>query len=245
MTSVDVTRLRHIVENPSLIRKIRVENGLSQRTLANIVNCSQGTIWALEAGYRKQVSINIAKKLIPLANSVGRLSADERIQFLSSQIAKRGRFTLENAKVFASRGGQKGAVITAARRKRTSQEQLIADFLQKENVAFMSQALVWGKARRFIVDFALPSESSPKIIIEAKSLLNKFGKDLQMISLAWRIIKIRQTYPDTFVIVWLEGEIPKSALQIVKDEADYVALNEPVDRLLELVRNVTKHRSRI
>ena len=102
-----------------------------------------------------------------------------------------------------------------------------------------------GDTRRFVVDFALPSEESPRIIIEAKSLPNNFRKDLQMISLAWRIIKMKQKYPGLLVVVWLEGEIPKSALQIVKDEADYVALNEPVENLTEVVENVTKHRSRV
>lgn len=245
MTSVDVEKLKRVVENPSLIKKIRVENGLSQRALAKLVNCSQGTIWALEEGYRKQVSVNVAKKLMQLFKSDGRLPSNERVNALSAQIAKRGRFTHENAREFASKGGQKGALIAAVQRRPTSQEQQIEKFLLNKNIAFTRQALVRGDTRRFVVDFALPSEESPKIIIEAKSLPNKFRKDLQMISLAWRIIKMKQKYPELLVIVWLEGEIPPSALQIVKDEADYVALNEHVDKLSEIVTEVTKHRSQI
>ena len=245
MTSVNVEKLKRIVENPSLVKKIRVENGLSQRGLANALNCSQGTIWALEAGYRKQVSVSFAEKLMELVKSVSRLPEEAKVNVLSAQIAKRGRFTHENAKEFASKGGFKGAIIAAVRRKQTFQEQQIENALKKVNLAFKRQALVLGDTRRFVVDFALPSEESPKIIIEAKSLPNKFRKDLQTISLAWRIIKMKQKYPELLVVVWLEGEIPKSALQIVKDEADYVALNEPVENLSEILAKVTKHRSQV
>ena len=245
MTSDNVKRLKRIIENPSLIKRIRVENRLSQRDLANSLNCSQGTIWALEAGYRNKVPVKIAERLVLLIKSVSRLPSNEKVSILSAQIAKRGRFTHENAKDFASKGGYKGAIIAAVRRKPTSQEQQIEEFLKNTKVAFTRQALVLGNTRRFVVDFALPSEESPKIIIEAKSLPNNFRKELQMISLAWRIIKMKQKYPGLLAVVWLEGEIPKSALQIVKDEADYVALNEPVENLTEVVENVTKHRSRV
>lgn len=245
MTSIDVEKLKRVVENPSLIKKIRVENGLSQRALAKLVNCSQGTIWAIEEGCRKRVSVNVAKKLMQLFKSDNRLPSNERVNALSAQIAKRGRFTHENAKVFASKGGQKGALIAAVRRRPTSQERQIEELLVKKSITFTRQALVHGDTRHFVVDFALPSEESPKIIIEAKSLPSKFRKDSQMISLAWRIIKMKQKYPGLLALVWLEGEIPPSALQIVKDEADYVALNEPVEKLSEIVGTVTKHRSRV
>ena len=217
---------------------------MSQHQLAKLVSCSQGTIWALEAGYRKKVPIDIAKKLIELDN-FPQLLGDMELKSLSAKIGSRGRFTFANASEFASKGGFKGAITTAAKRKPTFQEQYIMEALKKENLPFATQVLIMGKSRRFIVDFAIPSENSTKIIIEAKSLPNKFGKDLQMISLAWRIIKIREKFPNVFILVWLNGKIPKSVLQIVKDEADYVAYNEPVEKTIEIIRSVTKHRSQI
>ncbi len=245
VTRINTKQLKRIVEDPTLVERIRVANGLSQHQLAKLAECSQGTVWAVEAGHRKKVPINIAKKLIELSVSMIRLPPRNEVKFLSAKIAQRGLFTKGKVKEIASRGGYKGAIITATRRELTSQEKLIKTFLESKKIAFAYQALLWGKTRRFIVDFALPSESSPKAIIEAKSLLNKFRKDLQMISLAWRIIKIKQKYPDMVAIVWLEGEIPKSALQIVKDEADYVGVNEPIEKLSEIVGKVTKYRSQI
>ncbi len=67
-----------------------------------------------------------------------------------------------------------------------------------------------------MVDFVLPSEKQPKVVIEMKDLRSEYRKKLAAIDLAYRAIKIKERYPKVKLVAVIDGNLQNEALEIIK-----------------------------
>lgn len=228
-----------LVDCPEHLLIFRLSLSMDQRKFARKLGVSQGTIWAIENGYRKHISAKVASKMLDLmAAEKMQIPTAKILMARRSEIAINGRFDGEYAKRMADRAasmeiGVKSAVL----QKPTKQEAVLLDELTRQGMAFQFHGVIEA-GRKFVVDFVFPSSRSPKVVLEAKDLQLNYRKRMQAIDLAYRALKIRQTYPRIKLVAVIAGGIQNDALTILKDEYDKVLQNPSSVEVANTIRGL-------
>ena len=140
-----------------------------------------------------------------------------------SEIANRGKFYGKYAKKMSLKSPN-NAIASAILRQPTVQESSLIKKLNQKGIQFKFHGLI-ETPRKFVVDFVLPSEQNPKIVLELKDFKTNYNKRSTAVELAYRAIKIHQKYPQIKMIAVLDGNIQQDALRIIREEYNKVLLN--------------------
>lgn len=225
-----------LTERPERLLIFRLLIGVDQRTLAKLLDKSQGTIWAIESGIRNTIDIAAAIKIINILKKTKQIPSKEILLKRFSEIAHRGRFHGEYAKRMGHKASTKRAIKSAILRKPTEQENAFIKILTEHKIQFQFHGVI-SASRKFVVDFVFPSERNPKVVLEMKDLKSNYRKRLMAVELAYRAIKIRDKYPQIKLIAVIDGSLQKDAFKIIKSEYDKVLLNSPFKNILKVINS--------
>ncbi len=229
-----------VLENyPRRLLIFRLALNMDQRKLARKLGVSQGTIWAIESGYKKQIKTKTALKILNLmaANNI-RIPDYQTLLNRYSNIAERGKFHGEYARRMANKAVSLGSGIKSAiLKKPTAQEAILLKELTKQGIAFQFHGVI-VTPRKFVVDFVFPSDKSPKVVIEMKDLKSNYRKRMQAIDLAYRALKMHQSHPNLKLIAVVDGTLQDDALGILKDEYDKVLQNPSSREVVKVVKGL-------
>ncbi len=214
------------------VARIRITLGLTQREFANKLGVSQGTINSLENEKIRKLNKMLESKLKKIVSKIQLINESE-VEIEKKKLKTKGRFYGDRAIEMAKIGGKKGVINSIKNREPTKQEKEISHTLKLNNIEFELNSPVIAKNRRFIVDFLIPSKENPKIFLEVKDWKGKWGKHLQCAELAWRIIKLKQSYPNSKFYVWISGSLIDSEKEIIEEEASICFVNQPLKDLLK------------
>jgi len=217
------------------ILRVRLTLDLTQRQFANKLGVSQSTVNLLENGIREKIPESLNNKLLLMTKNLELIDNDE-IKKKKEQFQKRGQFFGKRAKMMGIIGGKKGSIISMERREPTEQEQRIIEMLKKNKISYELNAHLITKTRDFVVDFAIPNKIEPKIIIEVKELKSEYRKYLQCVELAWRIIKLKNKYPNSRFYVCIEGKLIDSEIKIINEEANKLFINKEISNLFNYLK---------
>lgn len=208
---------------------------MDQRSLASLLDKSQGTIWSIENGYIKNISSADAVKILNATRKIKNIPNETILLNRVSEIAKRGRFHDEYAKKMSKRASKDKSIRSAVLSMPTKQENVLIKALNKQKINFQFHGVIKA-SRKFVVDFVFPSERDPKLVLEIKDLQSNYRKRLLAIDLAYRAIKIRQNYPNIKLIALVDGNLQNDALQIIKPEYDKVIQNASSEEVLDIIK---------
>ena len=224
-----------IAEKPNRLLIFRLLLNTDQRTIARMLNKSQGTIYAIEKGLRKSVDLNDATKIIEETKKVEQIPTKEILLKRLSEIANRGTFNGVYAKIMSLKASKERSIKGAVLKEPTKQENTLIRKLNEQKTPFQFHGVIEA-SRKFVVDFAFPSEKNPKVILEMKELKLDYRKRQMAIELAYRAIKIRQKYPQIKLITVIDGNLQEEAIKIIKEEYDRVLINSPLDDVLKTIK---------
>ena len=224
-----------ILENPKRIVIFRLISNMDQRSFGDVLGISQGTIYAIENGLRKTVKMKVIKGVFESIKDM-KIPGKEKLLKRYNEIYIRGKFHGEYARKMSLLANKNRSIKGAVLKPPTNQENEFIKRLQETNVNFKFHGIV-KTSREFVVDFIFPSEIDPKLILEVKDLNNNFRKRQSAIQLAYESLKIKQKYPEIRLLAAINGKWEFDAINIIKEEYDYVLLNKPVDEVIKLVRN--------
>ncbi|MBU3897149.1 MAG: helix-turn-helix domain-containing protein [Nanoarchaeota archaeon] len=195
-------------EDPQKLLVFRLMLNINQRKLANLLNVSQGTIYAIENGKRKKLNIKLIERIVEMINKLEIIADTDTLTKRYSDIANKGKFQGEYAKRMSFRASKERSIRGAVNKKPTNQEKKFIIELDKIGVQYTFNGVVTiENSRKFVVDFIFPSQNNPKVIIEMKELKSKYRKRLQATELAYKAIKMRQHHTNIKMIVVLDGII--------------------------------------
>ncbi|MBI4015706.1 MAG: helix-turn-helix domain-containing protein [Candidatus Aenigmarchaeota archaeon] len=229
-----------IYTKPQRLLILRLILNMSQWQLAKFIGKSQGTVYNIEKGFRKSVDEKVINKVFEEIKCMQRIPSREILIRRYYEISERGTFRdTERARKMSLKASKERSLKGAIIKGPTEQEKRYIEIFQKLGISHKFHALVRTN-RNFVVDFALPSENIPKIIIEVKQMNFNYRKRLQAVELAYRAMKIRQKYPYVRLIAILEGNIQKDAIDIVKEEYNDVLVNQSVYKLINIIKPFSK-----
>ncbi|MGC8537704.1 MAG: helix-turn-helix domain-containing protein [Candidatus Micrarchaeia archaeon] len=225
--------------HPKRLLIFRLALNMNQRELAGKLRVSQGTIWAMENGRRKQINTNTVLKVLNLMPVNGIVIPDYQTLFKRySNIAEKGKFRGEYARRMANRAVSAGSGIKSAiLKKPTTQEATLLKELNKQRIAFQFHGVIEA-SRKFVVDFVFPSDKYPKVVLEMKDLKLDYRKRTQAIDLAYRALKMRQSHPHLKLVAVVDGMLQNDALEILKDEYDKVLQNPSSREVVKAVKDL-------
>lgn len=224
---------------PKRLLIFRLALNMDQRKLAEKLWVSQGTIWAMENGYRKQIATRMVLKIFGLM-SVNKIVIPDYQTLLNrySNIAEKGKFRGEYAKKMANRAvSASSSIKSAVFTKPTTQEATLLKELNREKIAFQFHGVIKA-SRTFVVDFVFPSDKYPKIVLEMKDLKLDYRKRMQAIDLAYRALKMRQSYKHLKLVAVVDGTLQNDALEILKGEYDKVLQNPSSREVVKAVKDL-------
>ena len=199
---------------------------------------SQGTIWSLENGIIKNISLENAEKIITEVRKLTSIPNEEILVNRIHNISNRGRFYGDYAKRMSRRASKDNSIRSAVMQMPTKQEGNLLKELKKQEIPFKFHGIIKA-SRTFVVDFVFPSETNPKVILEMKDLPSNFRKRLLAIELAYRSMKIKQKYPNVKTIAVIDGGLQNDAFEILKDEYDKVLLSPSLYEISKVVKLCT------
>jgi transcriptional regulator with XRE-family HTH domain len=225
-----------LMDNPRRLVIFRLLMNLDQRSLASLLNKSQGTIWSIENGYIKNISAQNSLKILKNVRKIKTFPDEKELLGRLSGIKSRGRFYGEYAKEMSTRAAKDKSIRGAVMSVPTSQEDIIRKELINQNINFKFHGIIEAH-RKFVVDFVFPSEKDPKLILEVKNLPSDYRKRILAIDLAYRALKIRQSYPNTKLIAVVDGKLQNDALDILNNEYDRVIQNTSLEETLKIIKS--------
>ncbi len=223
-----------LIKNPKWLLVFRLLLNKDQRSLAKMLNKSQGTIWSLETGVIKQMNPKDAQKIAELTKPVGIVEAKVLLERYND-ISQRGKFYGDYAKRMRQRAPNDISIRSAIAQAPTSQEEELMQELKKQGIKFQFHGKIVA-SRTFVVDFIFPSENNPKIFLEMKDLPSNYLKRLMAVELAYRAIKIKKKHPKIKAVAIIKGNLQNNAYQIIKEEYDKVLLNTPLHEVLKTLK---------
>lgn len=226
-----------IEEKPQRLIIFRLILGFDQRSMANFLGKSQGTVWSIERGIRK-INPTLAAKVINQVKKVKSIPTKNDLIQRHSEIANRGKFYGDYAKKMSLKAPNR-SVTSAILAKPTLQEANLIALLNKEKIKFQFHGVL-ESSRKFVVDFVFPSEKTPKLIVEVKELKSIYRKRLAAIDLAYRAIKIRQKHPKIKLIAIIDGDLQGDASSIIGEEYNKLILNSSPENSLKVIRQYLK-----
>ncbi len=224
-----------ILENPKRLVIFRLIKNMDQRSFGNMLGISQGTIYAIENDLRKTVKMKVIEGIFESLRGV-KIPDKKTLLNRYDEISLRGKFHGEYARKMSLLANKNRSIKGAVLKPPTDQEGEFIRRLQETNMDFKFHGIV-KTSREFVVDFIFPSEINPRLILEVKDLKHNFRKRQSAIQLAYESLKIRQKYPEIKLLAAINGKWENDAINIIKEEYDYVLLNKPVEEVIELIRN--------
>jgi transcriptional regulator with XRE-family HTH domain len=111
--------------DPRRLLIFRLLLNMDQRSLASLLDKSQGTIWSIENGYIKNISSADAVKILNATRKIKNIPNETILLNRVSEIAKRGRFHDEYAKKMSKRASKDKSIRSAVLSMPTKQENVL------------------------------------------------------------------------------------------------------------------------
>ena len=225
-----------ILRKPGTLRIFRILLNKGQIPFAKMLGVSQSTLSALERGLDNVLREEELRR-------IGLIISKQKYEVLSleafsdriNKISIQGRFSGEYARRMAEKSAPKAAVKSAQAKKPTAQEQQMADCFKENGIRFEKQSAIDVGGITFVVDFAIPDATNPRIIIEAKDLRTRYRKKASICELAYKSIKIKQKYACIKTIAVVNGNLTRTEQAILVKEFDKLLYNSSLERLISQI----------
>jgi hypothetical protein len=130
-------------------------------------------------------------------------------------------------------------------------EKEVARILKESGIEFVTHASLDTIKRKINVDFIIPNEKEPKVIIEAFKFHVKNGNfngvrtRVGIVDHRFQLIKLSFTNVKTTMIIKLDGELPvrenvKELLELEVINTDGILINEEIENLPSIVEKILK-----
>ena len=232
-----------LMEHSRTMLIFRLVKGLSQRQFAFSLGVHPRSLSSIERG-RDIIGMDLAIKLV---GRLKELLQEYKLDIDFETILHRFKIFTTDSKFDIGKAIKRGLDF-AKKQKLSKIEEKIKNVLKSHDISFGVHPIIEGLKRKLCVDFAIPSEESPKFIIEAFSASSRrpLGHVLRKVwetDHRFHMVKLREPDITTVICVDWEKGVPiqriRERIELDIFSTDILLIKEEIQKLPEILRDYT------
>jgi len=235
-----------LVRHPQLLHIIRLACGMSQREFSGVLGIDRSALVHSELGISKTMKLSNAKRIC------------SKLQDLTKNAAFSEKNILENYRKFLQRAtcGQPAEILRKLGRKAlrhktpTIQETGTAKLLDSLGISYEKEGVLTLDNMDFVFEFLVPNSTSPKVVIECKSMETTNKHSLKIIGyriayeIGYKSHLIHKNFPKAKIIAIIrhnQEKFPQRALKILQNETDSLLVNSDKHEISSTLKRYVEH----